>query len=146
MCGKWQKVSTVVPLGSILDPLFFNIFINDLFLFNKTTALCNYADDNTMYSSHKNSDIVISRYDFAIISGWFCETYMALNPDNCHFPTLGFNKTFPEFSVEKIIIKNVNEEKILGIVIDNNLSFKISWKRCVKKLTKKSVHLQEFQN
>ena len=86
MCGKWQKVSTAVPLGSILDPLFFNIFINDLFLFNKTTALSSYADDNTMYSSHKNSDIVISRHDFVIISEWFCETYIVLNHrTNCRF-------------------------------------------------------------
>ena len=79
-----------------------------------------------MYSSDKNSNIVISRlrHDFAIISEWFYENCMVLNPDKCHFLTLGFNKLFPDFSFENVIIKIVIEEKILGIVINNNLNFK----------------------
>ena len=83
-------------------------------------------DGNTMYFSDKNSNILISRltHGFAIISEWFYENYMVLNPDKCHFLTLGFNKPFPDFSFENSIIKNVNEEKILGIVIDNNHNFK----------------------
>ena len=40
---------------------YLNIFINNLFLFIETTTLCNYADDNTMYSPDKSSNIVISR-------------------------------------------------------------------------------------
>ena len=64
------------------------------------------------------------RYDFAIISEWFYENYMVLNPDKCHFLAPGFNKPVPDFSFEDIIINYLIEEKILGIVIDNNLSFK----------------------
>ena len=79
-----------------------------------------------MYSSDKCSDIVISRlrHDFAVISEWFYENYMVLNTDECYFLTLGFNKLFPDFSFENTIVKNVTEEKILVIVIDNNLNFK----------------------
>ena len=47
--SKWQKISTVVPYGSILGPLFFNIFISELFLFMETTTLYYYADDNTIF-------------------------------------------------------------------------------------------------
>ena len=72
-----------------------------------------------MYSSGKNSNIVISRIrnDFAIITEWFFENYMVLNPDKCHFLTsfnLGSNKHFPDFSFESTIIKNVTEESLLG--------------------------------
>ena len=117
--------------------------INDLFLFIETTTLCNYADENTMYSSDKNSNIVISRlrHDIAIISEWFYENYIVLNPDKCHFLTLGFNKPFPDFSFENTIIKNVNEEKILGIVVDNNLNFKSHMKKICEKVTQKLSEL-----
>ena len=119
------------PKVPFLVLYFYSIFINDLFLFIETTTLCYYADDNTMYSSDKNSNIVISRlkYDFGIISEWFYENHiMVLNPHKCHFLILGFNKLFPDFYFENTIIKNVTEEKILGIVIDN--------KRCYKRINK----------
>ena len=104
--SKWQKISTGVLQGSILGPLFFNIFINGLFLFTEITTLWNYADGNASYSTDKNVNIVISRLShyFAIISEWFYENYMLLNPDKCHFLTLGFDKSFPDFSFDNIII------------------------------------------
>ena len=58
---------------------------------------------------------------------------MVLNPDKCHFPTLGFNKPFQDFSFKNTIIKNVTEEKILGIVIGNNLNFKSHKKKICEK-------------
>ena len=59
--------------------------------------------------SDKNAHVVISRltHDFAIISEWFYENYMVLDPDKRHFPALGFTKPFPDFSFENTIIKNV---------------------------------------
>ena len=92
-----------------------------------------------MYSFDKNSNIVISRFrhDFAIISKWFYENYVVLNPNKCHFLTLDFNKPFPDFSFENTITKNVTEEKILGIVIDYKLNFKSHIKKVCEKVNQK---------
>ena len=62
---------------------------------------------------------------------------MILNPDKCHFLTLGFNKPFPDFSFKKSIFKNAIEEKILGILINNNLNFKSHMKKICEKANRK---------
>ena len=44
--SEWYKILSGVPQGSILGPILFNIFVNDLILFLENTSVCNYADDN----------------------------------------------------------------------------------------------------
>ena len=101
-----------------------------------------------MYSSDKNANIVIGRlrHDFVIISEWFYENYIVLNADKCHFLTVGFNEPFSVFSFNDTTVENASEEKMLGIVIDNKLNFRSHLKIYVKRLTKNSVHSQEYQN
>ena len=98
--SKWQKILTGVSQDSILGSLFFNISSATSFFLLKLLHYTTNVDDNTMYSSDKNPNIVISRlkHVFAIISEWFYKNYMVLNPEKCHFLTLGFIKPSPDFS------------------------------------------------
>ena len=45
--SDWMEIKQGVPQGSILGPLLFNIYINDIFYILEKSQLCNYADDNT---------------------------------------------------------------------------------------------------
>ena len=51
--SDWTEVITGIPQGSILGPLLFNVFLNDIFMFISKCDLCNCADDNTLYSTGK---------------------------------------------------------------------------------------------
>ena len=59
--SKYQRITTGVPQGSILGALFFNIFINDLVLSIEKLALCNYADDNTLYTLGNDANAIIKK-------------------------------------------------------------------------------------
>ena len=52
--SEWDRITKGVPQDSILGPLLFNIFLNDLFLFVSNASLSNYADDNTLYTFGDN--------------------------------------------------------------------------------------------
>ena len=75
-----------VPQGSVLGPLLFNIYINDIFLLLNETEICNYGDDITIYCSYKELQEVTPRLenDTTKLSNWFTENLMKLNEEKCH--------------------------------------------------------------
>ena len=89
--SDWKEIETGVPQGSILGPLLFNIFLNDIFYFINNGNLCNYADDNTLYSIGKSLNMVKEnlKINFLIMQKWFYENHMVLNPGKCHYLVLG---------------------------------------------------------
>ena len=82
-CSEWRKVRNGFPQRSISGPLLFNIILNDIFPSPQKCDLANYADDSSLHTSDKSiSNIMNSlRHDFAILSKWFYNNFMVLNPD-----------------------------------------------------------------
>ena len=73
-----------VPQESILGPILFNIFMNDLFLWLVEASLHNFADDNTL-SAFANSItelIQILERESEVAIKWFKENGMSVNPEN----------------------------------------------------------------
>ena len=79
----------------------------------------------------------LMKQDFSKLFKWFYENFMIFNPDKCLFLTLGFQYAQPNFSYDNITIKNLSEEKILSITIDNKLTFKSHLKNIWKKANRK---------
>ena len=77
------KVLNCVPQGSILRPLLFNILLNDIFISLQKCDLASYADDSKLYTSDKSISNVVNSlsHDFTILSKWFYNNLMVLNPD-----------------------------------------------------------------
>ena len=81
--SEWAAVTKGVPQGSILGPLLFNIFINDLFYFMDKCTLYNYADDNSMSICSPSLCEVISclQHDGEKAVKWFANNGLKANPD-----------------------------------------------------------------
>ena len=82
-CSEWVTINRGVPQGSVLGPLLFNIFVNDLIYTDIDCMICNYADDNHLVNENNCIDtlkISLEKDAHSAIS-WFDINYMNANPD-----------------------------------------------------------------
>ena len=80
-----------VTQRSILGPLLFDLSINDLFLFIESKNICNYADDNTIFSCQNDLKTILDvlKYDMATSLRWFKENSTKTSPKKMQFMILG---------------------------------------------------------
>ena len=128
--SSWKEILNGVPQGSVLGPLLFNIFINDLFFFIYKSEIHNYADDNTLSVANTNIDIIISKLesDINVLDIWFKSNGLLLNEKKCQFiiiePSSVSRSNTETVNVRGKNLEEVTQSKLLGISFDKNINMK----------------------
>ena len=141
--SEWKSLEKGVPQGSILGPLLFNVFMNDLFYFIERCELYNYADDNSLAKAASTLVKVVEdlKYDSKIAIQWLFDNGMQANPSKFQFMlNSSTDLGVVEINIdENTTIKSETSIKALGVIIDIKLNFSEHVSACCKKNTYRQI-------
>ena len=139
VASKWELTKHGVPQGSVLGPLLFLIYINDLSLtIGKIANPILFADDTSIIISSTNPEDFKRITNLVLMEtiNWFHSNLLTLNCEKTHFLqffTKKHNKIKLQIISPNTILTNINSTKYLGLIIDSTLS----WKEHIIELTSK---------
>ena len=136
--SDWQNITHGAPQGSCLGPLLFLIFCNDLNL-NLTYLSCiQFADNTTLFYTHKNLRVLQAciDHDLTKLFDWFRANSLMLNISKTNL--LLFDHRKKERTELEIHIddKTVNSTKFLGVILDDKLSWKNHYDQLKSKINR----------
>ena len=120
------ELTSGVPQGSVLGPLLFVVYINDISdILSPGVTLKLFADDAKLYTEIKSADD-IDELQMCVdnLSSWASQWQLQISISKCALIDIGkHNDYFCENTINGEMLKSVNELKDLGTIIDNKLTF-----------------------
>ena len=115
--------------GSILGPLLFLIYINDIVTSSNILSFVLFADDTKVYVQHDSIDgaIQILNSELTKVAEWFDSNKLTLNVNKTQMLMMSRKKHLnPQGDVilRNEAIQRVTKEKFLGVIVDQHLNWK----------------------
>ena len=140
-CSSSARVLSGVPQGTVLGPLLFLCFINDIVtVVDPHTQIRLFADDCLLYRKISTiQDQIQLQIDLSSLSNWSHSWGMHFNPSKCNILSItNFKDPLIKFyELEGRILDHVEAAKYLGILIENTLTFTGHIKDIVNKANRK---------
>ena len=145
--SSWDEIKFGVPQGSILGPLLFNIYLNDIFYFVLNSDITNFADDTTPYTMEKTIDLLLNKLweDASVLMTWFKDNYLQMNADKCNLLICN-HKNDVSITLDNEVIDSSDSVKLLGITVDKKLNFSEHISKLCKKVSSKLHALARVSN
>jgi hypothetical protein len=118
--SDWEEILSGIPQGSILGPLLFITFINDLEL-GITNSILKFADDTKLFGGAGTREAIEQlRMDLLELYVWSEKWQMNFNIEKCKVMHIGVNNTEADYDIARHKLEKVNEEKDLGVIVSKN--------------------------
>ena len=137
-------IKTGVPQGSVLGPLLFLLYINDLPLHLKKELISSlFADDSSIHSASKSIDELNSDLQDGLdeVNNWCTKNCMSIHPEKTKSMVVTTRQKHQRaplllnLSLDDKKIQQVSEHKVLGLIIDSDLSWHSHLNNLIKRLS-----------
>lgn len=139
-----------VPQGSVLGPLLFSLFLNDIVDFVSDFAVVCYADDITVIISDKECDVkTTANLILDKLFNWFCANKLSLNLNKTkHMLFHTVQKRIDDFDLQILnnVIKSTDSAPFLGLTFTSTLNWNTHCQELTSKLNKSIFKLRSLRN
>ena len=137
--SDWIQVISGIPQGSVLGPILFVIFINDMP--DMVESMCQlFADDAKIFRSvdlrDKEGNVKLQE-DLDKLCEWSRKWQLPFNTEKCKVLHIGFSNPCYQYTMNGMKLGTVHEEKDLGVIVDSELKFRKHCAAAVKKANMK---------
>ncbi|CAM4509126.1 unnamed protein product [Lepidochelys olivacea] len=132
--SEWRGVTSGVPQGSVLGPILFNLFINDLEK-GVNSEEAKFADDTKLLKIVKTKADCEEQLqkDLKKLSDWATKWQMKFNVDKCKVMHIGKNNPNYTYNMMRANLATTNQEKDLGVIVHSSLKTSTQCAAAVKK-------------
>ena len=139
--SQFKMINAGVPQGSVLGPLLYLIYVNEIPNISSQFTTCLFADDTTLIFENSNKYDLFRSCDYGInlFYSWCCANRLSINISKTK--SMLFSNTLTQFDIADIHMNGIKIDyssslRFLGVIIDDNLKFNLHINEINKKISK----------